>query len=317
MGNFNILTIGDAMITFNPHNNGPLRFVQSFSRSVGGAELNFAIGCARLQLGSTWISRLGNDEFGKVIYNFARGEGVNMRHVQMVDGYPTSLNFKETQQTGENKTFYYRHQTPIATIKMTDITNDLLNDVSLLHISGVFLALLPQNLNLVLHLLTIAKAKNIPVSFDPNIRLKLWSLDDAKSAYEKIYPFVDLFLAGKEELELLLLNTAIETLATFAKQYDIKEFVMKDGKNGSKLYFEGTWYEKEAFEVHAVDTVGAGDGFDAGYVYSYLNNFNPEKKLTFANAVGALVTTVMGDNEGLPELDQVIAFINQEKIIER
>lgn len=317
MGNFNVLTIGDAMITFNPLTKGPLRFVHSFSRSVGGAELNFSIGCARLQLGSTWISKLGNDEFGKVIYNFARGEGINMQHVQLVDGYPTSINFKETQENGTNKTFYYRYQTPITTFKLNEITEKLLENISLLHITGVFLAILPQNLNIILHLLTLAKSKNIPISFDPNIRLKLWSLDEAKSAFEKIYPFVDLFLTGKEELELLLSDTENDTIIEFVNKYDIKEFVIKDGENGSKLYFEGNWYKKEAFKVQVVDTVGAGDGFDAGYVYSYLNKFSPEKKLTFANAVGALVTTVTGDNEGLPELDQVVAFINQEKIIER
>jgi len=90
-----VITIGDAMITFDPTSNGPLRFVHSFERKVGGAELNFAIGCARLGMKTGWISRLGNDEFGKYILNFVRGEGIDTEHVGLVDGYPTSLNFKE------------------------------------------------------------------------------------------------------------------------------------------------------------------------------------------------------------------------------
>ena len=66
-----------------------------------------------------------------------------------------------------------------------------------------------------------------------------------------------------------------------------------------------------------MDTVGAGDGFDAGYIYSYLNNYSPMESLTFANAVGALVTTVSGDNEGFPSLDEVLAFLGNKKVIER
>ena len=65
--NFSVLTLGDGLITMNPAETGPLRFVTNFSRKVGGAELNFAIGCSRLGLKSKWVSRLGNDEFGRVI----------------------------------------------------------------------------------------------------------------------------------------------------------------------------------------------------------------------------------------------------------
>ena len=73
-----IFTLGDALITFNPSTTGPLRYVSSFERKVGGAELNFAIGCARLGLEVKWMSRLGGDEVGKYIYKTVRGEGINM-----------------------------------------------------------------------------------------------------------------------------------------------------------------------------------------------------------------------------------------------
>lgn len=81
---FGVLTLGDALITFNPNSTGPLRFVSNFDRNVGGAELNFAIGCARLGLNTKWVSRLGEDEFGKVIYNFARGEGIDVSEVKLL-----------------------------------------------------------------------------------------------------------------------------------------------------------------------------------------------------------------------------------------
>ncbi|MEI4769519.1 sugar kinase [Psychrobacillus sp. FJAT-51614] len=315
--NYGVLTLGDALITFNPSNTGPLRNVQTFARKVGGAELNFAIGCARLGLNTKWISRLGGDEFGKVIYNFARGEGIDVSHVKLVDGYPTSLNFKEIREDGSGKTFYYRYQSPILTMEPTDITLKMLEGIDLIHITGVFLAIDPKNLVITKQLLKLAKQKDIPVSFDPNIRLKLWSIEQAISTYKEIFPYVDILLTGLDEIDMIIGNSTEQSLVEFAKSYAISQLVVKDGGNGSKVYTNDTWYAKEAFSVNPIDTVGAGDGFDAGYIYSHLHGYKPLERLEFANGVGALVTTVSGDNEGLPELDEVLAFIRNEKVIER
>lgn len=305
------------MITLNPEETGPLRFVNRFERKVGGAELNFAIGCARLGLRSKWISRLGKDEFGKVIYNFARGEGVDMSDVAYVNGYPTSLNFKEIREDGSGKTFYYRYQSPILTLKPGDITEKMFEGIDIVHLTGVFLAIDPKNVNIAKRVMEIAKQKNIPVSFDPNIRLKLWSIEEARSVYYDIFPYVDILLTGLDEIRLIIGTDLKESLAEFTKVNAIDQLVIKDGKQGSKLYTKSEWHEKEAFSVIPVDTVGAGDGYDAGYIYGYLNGLSIDERLAFANGVGALVTTVAGDNEGLPYLDEVMPFIQNEIVIER
>lgn len=317
VSNFGVFTLGDALITFNPSETGPLRYVPTFSRKVGGAELNFAIGCARLGLKSKWMSRLGGDEFGRVIYNFARGEGIDVSEVKLVEGYPTSLNFKEIREDGSGKTFYYRYQSPILTMEPSDITEAVLDGVDIVHLTGVFLAIDPKNIDITMKVLKLAKEKNIPVSFDPNIRLKLWTIEEAITAYMKVFPFVDILLTGRDEIEMILGESSERSLVNFAKLFHISHLVIKDGGNGAKVLLSNKWHEKEAFKVQPIDTVGAGDGFDAGYIYSYLHNYSPLESLQFANGVGALVTTVSGDNEGLPELDEVFAFIRNEKVIER
>ncbi|MDN7242969.1 sugar kinase [Planococcus sp. N028] len=312
-----VFTLGDALITFNPSETGPLRYVPSFTRKVGGAELNFAIGCARLGIPIKWASRLGGDEFGRVIYNFARGEGVDMSHVEFVENHPTSLNFKEVREDGSGKTFYYRYQSPVLTMEPEDITEEMFEEVGLVHLTGVFLAIDPKNLAITKRVLEIAKKKEIRVSFDPNIRLKLWTLEQAKAAYSEIMPSVDILLTGLDEIEMILDDASQQSLERFAESQSIDQLVIKDGGNGSRLYQGKTWYSKEAFKITPIDTVGAGDGFDAGYVYAVLNGHSPEEALEFANGVGALVTTVAGDNEGLPYLEEVQALIRNEKIIER
>lgn len=315
--NKKIFTLGDALITFNPSETGPLRYVPSFTRKVGGAELNFAIGSARLGMETKWVSRLGGDEFGRVIYNFARGEGVDMSDVEFVDNYPTSLNFKEIRQDGSGKTFYYRYQSPILTLEPKDITDSMFDGVDLIHLTGVFLAIDPKNLAIVKKVLEIAAKKEILVSFDPNIRLKLWTLEQAKAAYMEILPSVDILLTGLDEIELINEDASDQALEEFAERFNISQLVIKDGGNGSRLYQHGTWYSKAAFEVTVIDTVGAGDGFDAGYIYATLHGYSAEDALEFANGSGALVTTVSGDNEGLPYLQEVLSLIRKEKIIER
>lgn len=314
---YNVFTLGDALITFNPSETGPLRYVPSFTRKVGGAELNFAIGCARLGLNIKWASRLGGDEFGRVIYNFARGEGVDLSEVEFVENYPTSLNFKEIREDGSGKTFYYRYQSPILTMEPSDITEDMFQGVDLIHLTGVFLAIDPKNLDIVKRVLEIAAEKDIRISFDPNIRLKLWTLDQAKAAYMEILPSVDILLTGLDEIEMIIGESIDQALEQCAKDFNIEQLVIKDGGNGARVYQNGAWHKKEAFRVNPIDTVGAGDGFDAGYVYATLHGYSPEEALEFANGVGALVTTVSGDNEGLPYLEEVTALIRKEKVVER
>ena len=312
-----VFTLGDAMITFNPSASGPLRFVDSFERRVGGAELNFAIGCSRLGLQAKWFSRLGGDEFGKYIYNVVRGEGIDVSDVQLVEGKPSSLNFKEIREDGSAKTFYYRFESPILTLTPNMIHEQTLEGIDLVHLTGVFLAIAPQNLAITLRVLELAKQKGIPVSFDPNIRLKLWSIEEARAAYAQVFPYVDILLTGLDELALIIEKHSKEDFEQFAKDNAIQELIIKNGGEGCEAFIDGIWTEKKAFSIQPIDTVGAGDGFDAAYVYSYLQQASIDERLTFANAVGAMVTTVKGDNEGLPELEDVQVFLGQKTAIER
>lgn len=314
---FGVLTIGDAMITMNPSTTGPLKYVTQFERKVGGAEMNFAIGCARLGLGCKWISRLGKDEFGRVIYNFARGEGIDVSSVDFVEGVPTSLNFKEIHADGSGKTFYYRNPSPISFLSKEDITEELFEGIHVVHLTGVYLALGKQNIAIAKKILAIAKQKEIIVSFDPNIRLKLWTIEEASEAYESILSDVDILLTGLDEIQMISGKQTLEELVEYAERFKIQDFVIKDGEKGSMLYRKGRWIEASGFSVTPVDTVGAGDGFDAGYIFGILNHLDEKSLLHFANAVGALVTTVTGDNEGLPYLEEVENFLGGKKTVER
>lgn len=313
-----VVTIGDGMITFDPATKGPLRFVNTFERKIGGAELNVMLGCARLGLQAGWISRLGKDEFGRHIVNTVRGEGVDVSEVHLMNGYATSLNFKEVQESGEGRTFYYRVPSPTETLSPELLPFDYIREAKVLHMTGVFCAILEQNRAITLRALECAKENGVTVSFDPNIRLRLWSKEEARETILTYLPFVDHLLVSKEELELLFDTKDEQEILTHLGRFDFKEVVMKDGQNGAFALVKGKWLHVPGVKVaKVVDTVGAGDGFDSGYLYGLLQEWPLEERLVFANAIGAMVVQVNGDNEGLPYLEDVESFLGKREIIER
>lgn len=313
-----VVTIGDGMITFDPATKGPLRFVNTFERKIGGAELNVMLGCARLGLQAGWISRLGKDEFGRHIVNTVRGEGVDVSEVHLMNGYATSLNFKEVQESGEGRTFYYRVPSPTETLSPELLPFDYIRQAKVLHMTGVFCAILEQNRAITLRALECAKENGVTVSFDPNIRLRLWSKEEARETILTYLPFVDHLLVSKEELELLFDTKDEQEILTHLGRFDFKEVVMKDGQNGAFALVNGKWLHVPGVKVaKVVDTVGAGDGFDSGYLYGLLQEWPLEERLVFANAIGAMVVQVNGDNEGLPYLEDVESFLGKREIIER
>lgn len=314
-----IITIGDAMISFNPCSKGPLRHVASFDRKVGGAELNVAIGCSRLGLKTGWISRLGNDEFGRYIYNFVRGEGIDVSQVKFEDDYPTSVHFKEILEDGSGRTFYYRLNSPTTTLTKETLDAEYIKQAKVLHITGVFQAVdKEKNVDLIKHAIKIAKENGVIVSFDPNIRLKLWSKEEAKEALVDILPLVDIFLTSVEEAELLFGVSDPYEIVERCKVIGIPYIAIKQGEKGSIGYHGGKYIEAPPIPPKkVVDTVGAGDGFDAAFLYGYLNKWSLEQTLRFANTVGSMVVSVSGDNEGLPYIDEVLIQMGAKELIER
>ncbi|MDD7794770.1 sugar kinase [Clostridium sp. 'White wine YQ'] len=313
-----VITIGDGMIAMCPIQKGPIIFSNTFERKVGGAELNVAIGCSRLGLKSGWISRLGNDDFGKYILKTIRGEDVDISEVKLVDGYQTSVYFREVLSDGSSRSFYYREKSPTSTMNPEDLNEEYFKNAKILHITGVFPSINKNNQSVFIEAVKLAKKLNLKVSFDPNIRLKMWTKEEAKYFIQRILPSVDILLIGDKEVELLLEDTNIEKAIETFHGYGIEKVIVKRGAKGAIGSDGKNIYEVPAIKPKAlVDTVGAGDGFAAGFLTALLKGETLESCVTFANAVGSLVVGVEGDNEGLPYYDDVLVHLGQAKKIER
>src|SRR5699024_6394051 len=157
----------------------PMKAVNALRRRIGGAELNVAIGCARLDLEAGNMARLGNDVFGKSIRTCARGEGIDTSEVDYIDDYVTSIDVKDIMEDGTVKTFYYRDKSPTLSMRPEDLNEDYFKQAKILHLTGIFPAIGEAPMQVMEQAIHLAKKHDVKISFDPNIRLKMWSKEEA------------------------------------------------------------------------------------------------------------------------------------------
>ncbi|MBU3075777.1 sugar kinase [Clostridium estertheticum] len=313
-----VITFGESMVLFGPDSSGPLRYVQNFNKSIAGAESNVAIALAKLGHQVGWFSKLGDDEFGRYIQTTIRGEGVDVSKVIFEPGKSTGILFKERFMHSNPNVYYYRKGSAASTLRPEEIDAAYIKNTKILHITGITPALSESCKKTLFKAIEIAKSNNVLVSFDPNIRLKLWNQEEAVPVLLEIAKHSDIIFPGIDEGEMLLGLTKPEDIALAFMKMGCKIVAVKLGKEGcyvtdsvNKLYVNSYICENPQ------DTVGAGDGFAAGFLSGMLNKLDLRVCAEYANGVGAMAVLVKGDMEGYPNNEQLMAFIGKTKTIER
>ncbi|MFS0647394.1 sugar kinase [Siminovitchia sp. 179-K 8D1 HS] len=308
-----VITIGESMILFTPITTGPMRYKSNFESKVGGAESNVAIGLSRLEHKVGWISRLGNDEFGKKILTFIRGEGVDVSQVALDSVNNTGLYFKEIVRDNEVNVHYYRKNSAASFLKPSDLNKTYLAGAKYLHVTGITPILSETCYQTIKSAIDIAKENGVQVVFDPNIRKKLWSNEeDSKKILLEIAANSDIVLPGIEEGKFLSNETTPENIAKFFYDIGVSVVVLKLGEKGAYYHQEDDKGYVAPFPVKKViDPIGAGDGFAAGFLSGLLDGLGIYEAVKRGAAIGSIVTTVEGDVEGLPDRDQLYAFLSR------
>jgi 2-dehydro-3-deoxygluconokinase len=301
-----VVTLGETMVLFTPGSVGPLRYVGDFTKSIGGAESNVAIALARLGHQVGWISRLGKDEFGLFIRNFIRGEGVDTSQVILDDKNPTAVFFKERQAGQESKIYYYRKGSAASFLTSDDLDESYISQAKFLHLTGITPALSLSCRQVIEHAIRMARQNGLTIVFDPNIRLKLWSKEEAKETLMEIAGQCDIILPGLEEGEILTGETTPEKVASRFLQNGAKVVVVKLGEKGAFYATQELEEYVPGFAVsQIVDSVGAGDGFAAGFLSGLIRGWSYSEAVKLGNRIGAYALTVAGDVEGYPFWGQV------------
>lgn len=316
-----LFTLGETMVCISASETGSLEYVSTLSKSIGGAESNTAIGLARLGKKVAWSSKLGDDPFGHQIIKTIRGEGVDVSKVTMDQTNRTGLMIKEVRAPNKIHVYYYRQNSAASALTEADIDIEALIQARRVHLTGITLAL-GEGPRLAVHkILQVSKEYNIPASFDLNLRQKLWSIEEAKQEYQKIYPYIETLFMSEEEAILCSGEPTIDKALDYYKQCGLDEsstVVIKQGDKGVLgIRREQQVYQSAVKGIEVIDTVGAGDGFNAGYLFGELEGLCFQECLRLGNWVGAKVVEHQGDYQGLPTLAEYQAYKNREITIER
>lgn len=303
------------MAMFSPDTMGKMRYASQYSRKFAGAETNVAIGLQRLGFQTGWISRVGDDEFGKGLIHFVRGEGVDVSQVQADSRAPTGLYFKEIRHEQDVYVYYYRAGSAASKMTAADIQEAYIAQAKYLHITGITPALSESCFQAVLQAVQFAKKHHVLVVFDPNIREKLWnSKEQARERLLQVAEQADIILPGVSEARYLLGDASLEQYAQHFLEKGSRMVIVKEGSKGAHFFTKDVHGFVPSYPVErVVDPIGAGDGFATGVISGLLEELTLEDAVKRGNGIGAIVTTVNGDVEGLPDRDELARFTQEEK----
>ncbi len=313
-----VVTLGETMILLNPEEEGSLKYVTRFIKQLGGAESNFAIALSRLGIKVGWISRLGKDGFGDYIESFIRGEGVDVSHLIRDPDHPTGLMIKERHIIGESKMFYYRKGSAASYMSPQDLDEEYIAQAKYLHITGITPALSASCRETLYKAIEIAKKHGLTITFDPNLRLRLWGKEEMKRVILDIASKADIILPGFEEGKLLLDTEETDEIIKRFLSLGINIVILKMGERGAILGTKEEIIHIPGYKVEKiVDPIGAGDGFAAGFVAGQLKGYSLRESVSLANALGAFALTVKGDVEGYPTWEELEIFLGKKEDIKR
>ncbi|WP_049904537.1 sugar kinase [Halococcus hamelinensis] len=314
-----VVTLGETMVLVYPSTTGPMKHAHEFEKSLAGAETNVAIGLARLGHDVGWYSKLGTDPHGEYLEFFVRGEGVDTTTVEFTDEAPTGIMFKERREFGEPAVHYYRHGSAASLMSPDDLPVDYLTNAEYLHLTGITPALSESCRDATLLAAERATEAGMTVSFDPNVRRKLWESDERmRETMLDLVSLSDIVLPGIEEGAALFGTDDPEAIAAACLDHGAGTAVVKLGAAGAVVADGSTTERVSGYDVErVVDPVGAGDGFAAGFLASRIEGQGPVEATETANAVGAFATTVAGDTEGLPTRKELDVFVGERDAVRR
>jgi len=303
-----LVTFGETMGVFASHDLGPLRNGQRMVLGIAGSESNVAIGVRRLGHSVAWAGRVGADPIGRLVLRELRAEGVDISRAVIDHEASNGFMMKVHRSTATSEVIYSRRNSAGSTLSPADVPTELVAGARLLHITGITLALSESARNAVYTAIDVAKAHGVRISLDLNHRRTLWSDDDARAVLTDVISHCDFLFASEHEAALIVGARSALDAARALADLGAGHAVVKRGDLGYVASIDGDQFTGAAFTVPVADPVGAGDGFVAGYLASWLDGASPDDALRTANLVGAFVVAVVGDWEGLPTRAELDAF---------
>jgi 2-dehydro-3-deoxygluconokinase len=304
---YDVVTFGEAMIRLSPPNYHRLEQARSLDVRTGGAELNTAVGLARLGRRTAWVSRLTDNPLGRLVANHAREAGVTTDHILWTEGDRIGLYFLEFGAAPRaSSVLYDRKDSAIAHVGPGMINwPAVLDGCRWFHVTGITPALSPSAAKATQEALEAARAAGAQTSIDLNYRAKLWDQAEAGRWMSAFMPLCNVLITTEEDTERVFGITGKDyedVAAQTARRFGLRVVAVTLRENPlvwrntwtAIAYREGTLYRTRSYEVEIVDRLGAGDSFAAGLIHGLLDG-DLQKGLDYGVAASAIKHSVPGD----------------------
>lgn len=301
-----VVTLGETMVLLHPAEpDVPLARASVLTMDTAGADSNFAIAMSRLGVRSGWISRVGADPLGDFVLAAVGGEGVDVSQVNR-DPHPTGVIFKHRDPASSTtQVIYYRRDSAASHLIPDDLNADYLAGAQLVHLNGMTCALSASCAAAAVRAFELASPSAIR-SLDLNLRLQLWDVARAREALTPLIRRSEVLLGTAEEYEAFFESADVGAAMDAAAAMGPTTVIAKRGPLGAIGLVGGIRVSHPGFQPpKVVDEVGAGDGFDAGFLAALLDGRSAETALRWGNLVGASSVSVPGDVQGYPTRAQL------------
>ncbi len=301
--------------------------IKSFETGVGGSPVNIAIGASRLGLRALAFTAVGDDEVGRFVRHYLRGENVRTDHVLIKAGRRTGMAVVGVQPPDRFPLTFYREDAADPHLTIDDALDLPMSDARFLQLSGTALSRGTMR-DATLYLAERARQLGMTSFIDLDLRPDQWSHPLAFGLnMRRILPLCDVIIGTEEEFEEALSpqpervmaggkRTDPERLQAFMDAFRAEcraTLVVKRGERGVSIMRRDGALDLPGFPVKAVNTVGAGDGFASGLIAARSRGWDWRRAARFANACGAMVVTRNGCARALPYWDEVERFIESKE----
>lgn len=305
---FDVVALGEGMVEFNQAAPGQPGYLQGF----GGDTSNAVIAAARAGARCAYLSRVGRDPFGRSLLNLWSQEGVDTSAVELDAEHPTGVYFVTHGAQGHE--FSYLRAGSAAS-RMTPLwlqdkgANDILTASKVLHVSGISLAISSSACDTAFAAMQVARDAATLVSFDANLRLKLWPLVRARACITQAVALSDIFLPSLEDAGQLCGLDDPDAVLDWGHALGAPTVVLKLGRDGA-LVSDGRRRERIAgHRVELLDATGAGDCFSGNLLARLAQGDSIFDAARYANAAAALSVQGFGAVAPLPRPDAARALL--------
>jgi 5-dehydro-2-deoxygluconokinase len=287
----------------------PLPEVEHFSRHLGGSSANIAVGLARLGLKVGIISCIGKDELADFLLNFLRSEHVDTQHVQLAEGFNTSLCLTEICPPENFRQVFYRRDAADTQVRVSSDEIVYVRKARMFITNGTSLAASPSRESTIMAL-EAARSGRLRTVLDVDYRASSWSSPEAAGAQARAaLRWTDVVLGNEFEISLLTgLEDPVDQIRLL-EQSHVKLIVRKLGARGVEAYFNGESFQLPPTCSRVVSAIGAGDAFASGLLYALDRQLPIQECLRYGNAAAAIVVSRVPCSDAMPYRTELEALL--------